>query len=62
MDLEHGGSFKQQGASIEIILTTPEKYIIHRTVLDLRLPGVRNEAEYETFLVGLRMAITLGIS
>ena len=49
------------GAGIEIVLTTPEGFVIEQS-FTLSYPTFNNEAEYEVVLARLRMAITLGVT
>jgi len=48
-------------ASIGIVLTTPEGSIIEQS-FTVGFPASNNEAKYEAVLVGLRAAITLGVT
>jgi len=61
VDLERERNFKQQGASIEINLTTPKGSIIKQS-FTLSFSASNNEAEYEAVLARLRAAITLGVT
>jgi len=61
MDPEYRWSFKQQGADIRIVLTTPEGSIIEQS-FTLSFPASNNETEYEVVLAGLRATITLGVT
>ena len=55
------GASNSMWAGIEIVLTTPEGSIIKQS-FTLSFSASKNEAEYEAVLVGLRMAITLGVT
>ena len=49
------------GAGIKIVLTTLERSIIEQS-FTLGFPVSNNKAEYEAVLVGLQVAITLGVT
>ena len=48
------GASNQKGLGIELVLISPEKIIIEKS-LRLDFPATNNEAEYETLLMGIAM-------
>ena len=53
------GSSTQKGGGAGIVITSPEKDVLKYGV-QLKFPVTNNEAEYETLLIGLRIARALG--
>ena len=48
------GALNQKGLGIELVLISPEKVIIEKS-LRLDFPATNNEAEYEVLLMGIAM-------
>ena len=61
MDLEHKRCFNSKGSRIGVILMTPKEPIIGQSYT-VGFPATNNEAEYEAVIVGLWMAVTLGVT
>jgi len=55
------GASNNKGFGIEIIFTAPEGSIIEQS-FTLGFPATNNEIEYEVVIVGLKMALTLGVN
>ncbi|KAM2154451.1 hypothetical protein ACFX1Q_046273 [Malus domestica] len=54
------GSSNQQGCRAGLVLTTPDK-VAMEYAFHFKFKASNNEAEYETFLAGLRLAKHLGV-
>ena len=53
------GASNQKGSRIGLVLTSPEKVIIEKS-LRLNFSATNNEAEYETLLIGMAMVQRMG--
>ena len=53
------GAANQRGSGVGLVLVSPEKITIEKS-LRLRFSATNNEAEYETFLMGMAMVQKIG--
>jgi len=55
------GALNSKKADVRIVLTTPEGFISEQS-FTLGFAATNNKAQYEVVIVGLRMAMTLGVT